>query len=247
MDANDGDAYGRTAGGYRPPGTMDAGTMDAGPMDAGTVEEGATGQMAPVTGSRAEMMGSRAEMMEGGAVRPMARSAMVGMLISLVGAWGGAVAFFGPKIGLGRPGAAAWEWTTPHTVLNVIPGGAAFLGGLMVLFGSRLLAGRLQRLGSLLAFGAGAWFVLGSAVYPVFYGSGAPGYMQTGRGPLMNLASVAGYGLGVGIVLCTLAGLAMAWSAPRLMRRARAVAPAGMRRERREAALPLRNTEPVGI
>lgn len=239
MDAHDGDAYDRSAMGYRPP-DAGPGVVEDRAMAEGMAEDGATGQMAPVTAGTAGAMEARA-------ARPMARSAMTGLLISLVGAWGGAVAFFGPEIGLGRPGAATWQWTTPHTVLNVIPGGAAFLGGLMVLFGSRLLAGRIQRLGSLLAFGAGAWFVLGSAVYPVFYGSGAPGYMQTGRGPLMNLASVAGYGLGVGIVLCTLAGLAMAWSAPRLMRRARATAPAEMQRERRGAGLPLRNTEPVGI
>ena len=196
----------------------------------------ATGQM-PVAPAAAE---------EEAMGRPVGRTAVTGLLMMLVGAWGGAVAYFGPDIGLSPPGQHAWQWTTPHTILNLAPGAAAFAGGLMVILGSRLLVGGLQRLGALLSFAGGGWFILGAAVYPVFYGTSAPGYGRTGGGPLMNLAAVAGYGAGVGIVLCLLAGVAMAWSLPRIMRASRAAVPHAVRR-RADTGLPLRNTEPVGI
>lgn len=179
--------------------------------------------------------------------RPAGRAAMAGLLMMLIGAWGGAVAYFGPDIGLSPAGARSWQWTTAHTILSLAPGAAAFAGGLMVMMGSRRLVGGLQRLGALLTFGAGGWFVLGAAVYPVFYGTPAPGYGRVAGGPLMNLAAVAGYGAGVGIALCLLSGVAMAWSVPRVVHSRRAMPGAMRRRRRAESGLPLRNTEPVGI
>ena len=183
---------------------------------------------------------------EGAVERPARRAALTGLLMILIGAWGGAVAYFGPDIGLSPAGARSWQWTTAHTILSLAPGAAAVAGGLMLMFGSRLLLGGVQRLGALLTFGAGGWFVLGAAVYPVFYGTSAPGYGHVTGGPLMNLAAVAGYGAGVGIALCLLSGVAMAWSMPRLMRSRRAM-PGAVRRRRAGPELPLRNTEPVGI
>lgn len=193
------------------------------------------------------MTGSPAGTAEEAAVdRPARRAAMTGLLMMLTGAWGGAVAYFGPDIGLSPAGARSWQWTAAHTILSLAPGAAAVAGGLVVMFGSRLVLGGLQRLGALLTFGAGGWFVLGAAVYPVFYGTPAPGYGHVAGGPLMNLAAVAGYGAGVGIALCVLSGVAMAWSMPRVMRSRRAM-PGAVRRGRAESGLPLRNTEPVGI
>jgi hypothetical protein len=202
------------------------------PMSA----EPTTGQM-PVTAAGAEK-----ETVAG----PVGRAALAGLLMMLIGAWGGAVAYFGPDIGLSPAGARPWQWTTAHTILSLAPGAAAVVGGLMVVFGSRLLVGGLQRLGALLSFGAGGWFVLGAAVYPVFYGTSAPGYGHVAGGPLMNLAAVAGYGAGVGIALCLLSGVAMAWSLPRVMRSGRAM-PGAVRRRPAESGLPLRNTEPGGV
>ena len=179
--------------------------------------------------------------------RPVARAALTGLLTMLIGAWGGAVAYFGPDIGLAPAGSRSWQWTTAHTVLSLAPGAAALAGGLMVMLGSRLLLRGMQRLGALLAFGAGGWFVLGAAVYPVFYGTSAPGYGHVAGGHLMNLAAVAAYGAGVGMALCLLSGVAMAWSMPRVMRSSRAAVPGAVRRRRAESGLPLRNTEPVGV
>lgn len=200
----------------------------------------------PPTGVMAATPAVAAE--EGALGRPVRRAALTGMLMMVIGAWGGAVAYFGPVIGLAPAGSRSWQWTTAHTVLSLAPGAAAFAGGLMVMLGSRLLFGGLQRLGALLAFGAGGWFVLGAAVYPVFYGTSAPGYGHVPGEHLMNLAAVAAYGAGVGIALCLLSGVAMAWSLPRIMRPSRAAVPGPVRRRRTaESGLPLRNTEPVGV
>ena len=199
----------------------------------------------PATGVMAASPAMDAE--EEAMTRPTGRAALIGLLMVLIGAWGGAVAYFGPDIGLSPAGSHSWQWTNAHTILNLAPGAAALAGGLMVMLGSRLLLGGLQRLGALLTFAAGGWFVLGAAVYPVFYGTSAPGYGRVAGGPLMNLAAVAGYGAGVGVALCLLSGVAMAWSLPRVMRASRAAVPGPVRRGPADSRLPLRNTEPVGV
>ena len=247
------EGYDTTMGGYEVPTASEAGraaTAD-GTAGAGSTDGmGRTGRMDGMVGTAgtvgmAGSAGAKPTPAEESPL-PTGRAGLAGLVIAAIGAWGGAVAYFGPKIGLGSSGARSLQWSTPHTVLNLAPGAAALVGGLMVVLGSRLLRGGVQRLGALLAFAAGGWFVLGPAVYPVFYGATAPGYGGTGHGPLMNLASLVGYGAGVGVVLCLLSGLAVAWSLPRIVWARRPV-PEGARRQRAGAGLPLRNTEPAGI
>ena len=137
-----------------------------------------------------------------------------GPLLVLLGAWGGAVAYFGPLIGLGPAGAAPWRMTTAHTVLNLVPGAAAVAGGLAVTLGSRLARARLQRSGAVVALAAAAWFVIGFAAYPALFRGGPPAYGRTGGGPVADLGSVAAYGRGVGLLLCALAAVALVRTAP---------------------------------
>ena len=132
----------------------------------------------------------------------------VGPLILVVGAWGAGVAYFGPDLGLSPVGWQPWRWSTAHTVLNLAPGVAAMVAGAAVI-ASRWTPPALTRAAGLLAAACGAWFVLGTSAYPALMGSAAPAYGGTSRGALANLAAVAGYGRGVGLVLGVLAGLAL--------------------------------------
>ena len=170
---------------------------------------------------------------------PVARLALLGVGVTLLGLWGGGVAYFGPKIGFAPSGVNAWQWTWTNTALALMPGGVAVAGGLVMLVGSRigLFA---HRLGGLMAVTAGAWFVFGPHAWPVLYRTPYAPY-QSGTGALMRLAMIAGYGAGVGVALCALGGMALAIGAG--MRRA---VPAALARERR---LPAVSTvrEPVGI
>ncbi|HZT67204.1 MAG TPA: hypothetical protein VFA11_15550 [Acidimicrobiales bacterium] len=141
---------------------------------------------------------------------------LCGLGLLLLGAWGGIVPFVGPKFGFGPVGAPAWQWTNANVVLNVVPGVAAVLAGLAVMGSAswRALRG-LAAFGSLLAVGAGAWFVLGELVYPVFYGTAPVWGGTAGNGALAQFVTRLGYGMGVGLALCLLGGMALALIAAR--------------------------------
>lgn len=169
-----------------------------------------------------------------------------GVALMLLGAWGALVAYVGPGFGYGPANARSWSWTSPHLVLNLIPGAAAFVAGLLCLIDAGGRRGA-ARMGGLLALGAGAWFVLGAAVYPIFYGTGAPDYAATGHGATASFVTLLGYGPGIGVAVCMLAGVLMALG-PRHVMAARRVdrtpVPAGLRRGGR---LHLRNTDPASL
>lgn len=161
--------------------------------------------------------------MEVPALVPGARMALfAGLLVSLLGAWGALVAYLGPSLGFGPAGAAAWHWDRTNTFLNLVPGAAGVLAGLLMMLwaGARFRAPMLS-LAALIAFAAGAWFVLGPEVYPVLHGTVPTFGPVTGPGGLVHFAIRVGYGLGVGLLMCLLAGmvLAIAPFRPVLMRR----------------------------
>lgn len=91
---------------------------------------------------------------------PRTRGALTGLLLILLGAWGALVPFFGPNIDWAYMTDPAWTWTTAKGWLEVLPGTAAAVGGLLVLMsGNRASA----VFGGWLAVAGGAWFVVGRA------------------------------------------------------------------------------------
>jgi len=61
---------------------------------------------------------------------PRRRGAVNGLLLILLGAWGGLVPFLGPRIGLNYTADAAWTFTWAKLWLEVLPGVAVLIGGL---------------------------------------------------------------------------------------------------------------------
>lgn len=94
---------------------------------------------------------------------PRTRGALTGLLLILLGAWGALVPFFGPNVDWAYAADPAWTWTTAKGWLEVLPGVAAAVGGLLVLMsGNRASA----VFGGWLAVVGGAWFVVGRAFAP---------------------------------------------------------------------------------
>ena len=94
---------------------------------------------------------------------PRTRGAVIGLLLILLGAWGALIPFIGPNIKWAYMTDPAWTWTAAKGWLEVFPGVAAVVGGLVLLVsGNRAVA----MFGGWLAVLAGAWFVVGRAFAP---------------------------------------------------------------------------------
>lgn len=93
-------------------------------------------------------------------VRIVARSrgALSGILLIVLGLWGGLVPFVGPYFGWGYNSTDKWHWTAVRAWYEVLPGAVAVAAGVLLLLGtSRVVLGT----GALLAVAAGTWFVIG--------------------------------------------------------------------------------------
>ena len=91
---------------------------------------------------------------------PRTRGAVTGLLLILLGAWGALIPFVGPIVNWAYSSDPAWAWTVAKGWLEVLPGVATAVGGLLVLLsGNRASA----MLGGWLAVFGGAWFVVGRA------------------------------------------------------------------------------------
>lgn len=136
------------------------------------------------------------------------RTRLLGVLLVLLGAWGGIVAYVGPRFGYRMSPGAAWQWTTAHWELHAAPGAAVVVGGLLVTMAApRLLA----RLGAMLALLAGFWFVVGPLFSSLWLGTG--GETQLASSSLNQAARPLGYHYGTGALIIAVA--AYAWGACR--------------------------------
>src|SRR5258708_31914791 len=144
-------------------------------------------------------------------VQLISRGRGIGGLLMLLGAWGAAVPFVGPYFGYAFTPDKAWAYTSGRLWLSIVPGAAAFVGGLLVLASDRMAVP-----GAFLAALAGAWFVLGQAVVAeAFRGnaisSGAP---EAASGAVFGPATMRfleglGFFYGLGVVIVFFAALSM--------------------------------------
>ena len=130
---------------------------------------------------------------------------LLGLMLVLLGAWGGIVAYVGPRIGYRMDDGPAWDWTTAHWQLHAAPGGAVVLGGLLLLAAApRVVA----RLGAVLAILGGMWLVVGPLFASMWLGSGAE--TQLASSTLSEALRPLGYHYGTGMLI--IAAAAYAWA-----------------------------------
>jgi hypothetical protein len=138
---------------------------------------------------------------------------VVGSLAALIGAWGGIVAYLGPTFGYQSNGAGSWYWDWQHALLYLIPGAVTVLMGLWLwaLAGrTRVGSGRFGAgLAAVVLVAAGAWFVLGPVVWPIFYSTPVFGPASA----TTNFLNQLGYNLGPGFIIGALGGITLAHSA----------------------------------
>jgi hypothetical protein len=96
---------------------------------------------------------------------PPSRALLGALLLILLGAWGATIPFTGAYFGYGFTPATTWTWTSARFWLEVLPGAVTFFGGLLLLAGARRFGAALA---AILAGAAGAWFVVGPTLAPLW-------------------------------------------------------------------------------
>ncbi len=135
------------------------------------------------------------------------RIGAMAILVILLGAWAALVAFIGPSFGYQATTASSWRWTTTNWLLHLVPGAVAVVGGLLILAlwpGTSAAMRLLYRLVTLSVVAAGAWLVIGPAVWPVIESSSA--YGPSGSAWTSFLHEV-GANLGPGLLIVFLGGM----------------------------------------
>jgi hypothetical protein len=121
-----------------------------------------------------------------------------GLLIMLLGAWGGILPYVGPLFGYRMDNTGAWAWTTPHWELNLAAGALVFLGGMFILFGWRPTA----VFGGLLSLIGGAWLVVGPLFASIWLHTAAQ--TRVASSSWQAAMRPLGYHYGTGLVIVAL-------------------------------------------
>lgn len=131
--------------------------------------------------------------------------AMSGLMLVVLGVWGGLIPFIGPYFGYAFGSHATWHFTTNRLWLDVLPGAAVLLGGLMLMWSGHRVSGTVA---SWLAMAGGAWFAVGPAISRLWeHGSGPIGAPLFGT--TRQMLELIGYFYGLGVVIVGLAAFAL--------------------------------------
>jgi hypothetical protein len=137
---------------------------------------------------------------------PRTRGALSGLLLVLLGAWGALIPFIGPYFHYAYTPDHAWTYNSDRLWLEVLPGAATLLGGLIVL----LAATRPFALfGGWLAAMSGAWFVLGGPLSTLWTTGGVPATGSPVGGTVTRAVEQVGFFSGLGVVIVFFAALAL--------------------------------------
>jgi hypothetical protein len=134
------------------------------------------------------------------------RGALSGLLLMLLGAWGGIIAFVGPYFQYAYTPDVTWTYNTQRLWLEILPGAAAFAGGLVLV----MAAHRVEALaGACLAAAAGAWFTLGTVLSPLWHPASPAAGLPVGSTTTIRVLEQIGFFTGLGVVIAIIAAMAI--------------------------------------
>ena len=137
---------------------------------------------------------------------PRSRGALSGVLLVLLGLWGGLIPFVGPYFRYGFTPATTWTYNTGRLWLDILPAAGAVLGGL-ILLGSAIRP--VAMFGGWLAALSGAWFAIGTAVSTLWTSGGTTAAGAPAGGTFARAVEQIGFFTGLGVVIVFLAALAL--------------------------------------
>jgi len=133
------------------------------------------------------------------------RGVFSGFLLVLLGLWGGLIAFIGPYFHYAYTPATTWTYTTDRLWLEILPGAAVFLAGLLLMSTN----GRhIALFGAALGAAAGAWFTLGTVFSPLWNHNVPLGGSPASATVVMRIAEQVGFFTGLGVVIVCVASFA---------------------------------------
>ena len=133
------------------------------------------------------------------------RGAASGFLLVLLGLWGALIPLIGPYFHYAYTPDTAWTYNTARLWLEVLPGAAVFLGGVLLM----IATGRHVALfGALLAAAAGAWFALGTTLSPLWNNHLTMGGSPASTTVSMRIMEQLGFFSALGVVIVFIAAAA---------------------------------------
>jgi hypothetical protein len=155
---------------------------------------------------------------------PRSRGVLSGFLLLLLGVWGALIPFIGPYFHYAYTPDKAWVYTSGRLWLEILPGAATFLGGLLVLSSAYR---HMALFGAWLAVLSGAWFSLGTVLRPIWNSSTTNAAAGTPvGGTLLRMWEQVGFFTGLGVAIVLLAATALGRFSVIGVRDARLAAPA---------------------
>ncbi len=134
------------------------------------------------------------------------RGALSGFLLILLGLWGALIPFIGPYFHYAYTPDKGWTYNTGRLWLEILPGAAVFLGGLLLM----MAKGRHTALfGALLAAAAGGWFTLGPVLSPLWNNHVPMGGSPASVSVYMRIMEQLGFFTALGVVIVFVAGVAL--------------------------------------
>src|ERR1700730_10324615 len=134
------------------------------------------------------------------------RGVASGVLLVLLGAWGALIPFIGPYFHYAYTPDTAWVYTTARLWLEILPGAAVFLGGILLM----IATGRHVALfGAMLATAAGGWFTLGTILSPLWNNHVTLGGSPAGSTQFIRIMEQLGFFSALGVVIVFIAGAAL--------------------------------------
>ena len=133
------------------------------------------------------------------------RGAASGFLLVLLGLWGALIPFIGPYFHYSYTPDTAWTYSTARLWLEILPGAAVFLGGILLM----IATGRHVALfGAVLAAAAGAWFTLGTILSPLWNNHVTLGGSPASSTQFMRIMEQLGFFSALGLVIMFVAAAA---------------------------------------
>lgn len=137
---------------------------------------------------------------------PRSRGALSGTLLVLLGAWGALIAFVGPYFHYAFTPDHTWTYTSGRFWLEILPGAAALLGGLIVLVAATRPTAVF---GAWIAALSGAWFVVGRPLSTLWTTGATVAAGHPVGGHITRAVEDIGFFTGLGVAIVFFAAMAL--------------------------------------